>query len=88
MLTQQFAGFPVGFRTRNRVQLPGTLGTGTHGVPQIVIIDRKGVIREQSTAQEADRWGYHPPSSVDREPAGRGCTGEGSGQGRDSKKAG
>jgi thiol-disulfide isomerase/thioredoxin len=49
---QQFAGFPVGVSSRTPVL--GYLGISELeriGVPQIVVIDRKGVIREQSTAQ-------------------------------------
>ena len=47
--TQQFAGFPVGVSSRGPVL--GYLGISELeriGVPQIVVIDRKGVIREQS----------------------------------------
>ena len=50
--TQRFAGFPVGVSTRGIVF--GYLGLSELeriGVPQIVVIDRKGVIREQSAAQ-------------------------------------
>jgi thiol-disulfide isomerase/thioredoxin len=48
---QQYAGFPVGFSTRTNVL--GYLGISEVeriGVPQIVVIDRKGMIREQSPA--------------------------------------
>jgi thiol-disulfide isomerase/thioredoxin len=46
---QQYAGFPVGVSSRTPVL--GYLGISELeriGVPQIVVIDRKGVIREQS----------------------------------------
>ena len=46
---QQYAGFPVG--AANRSTVFGYLGLSELeriGVPQIVVIDRKGVIREQS----------------------------------------
>ena len=48
--TQQYAGFPVGVSNRSTVL--GYLGISELeriGVPQIIVIDRKGVIREQST---------------------------------------
>jgi thiol-disulfide isomerase/thioredoxin len=50
--TKQYAGFPVG--VSNRTTVLSYLGISEMeriGVPQIVIIDRKGVIREQSTSQ-------------------------------------
>jgi thiol-disulfide isomerase/thioredoxin len=50
--TQQYAGFPVGFSNRSTVL--GYLGISELeriGVPEIVVIDRKGVIREQSPTQ-------------------------------------
>lgn len=49
---QQYAGFPVGVSNRSTVL--GYLGISELeriGVPQIVVIDRKGVIREQSSSQ-------------------------------------
>ena len=49
---QQFAGFPVGVSARGPVfSYLGLSELERIGVPQIVIIDRKGVIREQSTSQ-------------------------------------
>ena len=49
---QQYAGFPVGVSTRSTVlSYLGISELERIGVPQIVIIDRKGVIREQSTSQ-------------------------------------
>jgi len=50
--TQQFAGFPVGVSSRTPVlSYLGISELERIGVPQIVVIDRKGVIREQSTSQ-------------------------------------
>jgi len=50
--TQQFAGFPVGVSSRATVfSYLGLSELERIGVPQIVIIDRKGVIREQSKAE-------------------------------------
>lgn len=49
---QQYAGFPVGVSNRSTVL--GYLGISELeriGVPQIVVIDRKGVIREQTSSQ-------------------------------------
>ncbi len=47
--TKQYAGFPVGFSTRSTVlSYLGISELERIGVPQIVVIDRKGVIREQS----------------------------------------
>jgi len=49
---KQYAGFPVGFSNRSTVL--GYLGISELeriGVPEIVVLDRKGVIREQSPAQ-------------------------------------
>jgi len=49
---QQYAGFPVGVSTRTTAfSYLGLSEIERIGVPQIVVIDRKGVIREQSTAQ-------------------------------------
>ena len=49
---QQYAGFPVGFATRGPVlAYLGISELERIGVPQIVVIDRKGVIREQSPSQ-------------------------------------
>jgi thiol-disulfide isomerase/thioredoxin len=50
--SKQYAGFPVGFSTRSTVL--GYLGISELeriGVPEIVVIDRKGVIREQSPTE-------------------------------------
>ena len=50
--SQQYAGFPVGAASRSMVF--GYLGLSELqrvGVPQIVVIDRKGVIREQSPGE-------------------------------------
>jgi thiol-disulfide isomerase/thioredoxin len=50
--TKQYAGFPVGISNRSTVL--GYLGISELeriGVPQIVVIDRKGVIREQTSSQ-------------------------------------
>jgi len=50
--TKQYAGFPVGVSNRSTVlSYLGISELERIGVPQIVIIDRKGVIREQSTSQ-------------------------------------
>jgi thiol-disulfide isomerase/thioredoxin len=47
--TKQYAGFPVGFSTRSAVlSYLGISELERIGVPQVVVIDRKGVIREQS----------------------------------------
>lgn len=49
---REYAGFPVG--SANRSTVFGYLGLSELeriGVPQIVVIDRKGVIREQSPSQ-------------------------------------
>jgi peroxiredoxin len=47
--TQQFAGFPVGVSARSTVfSYLGLSELERIGVPQIVVIDRKGMIREQS----------------------------------------
>jgi len=49
---QQYAGFPVGFSTRTTVfSYLGLSELERIGVPQIAVIDRKGVIREQTTSQ-------------------------------------
>jgi len=50
--TQQNAGFPVGVSSRSPVlSYLGISELERIGVPEIVVIDRKGVIREQSPAQ-------------------------------------
>jgi thiol-disulfide isomerase/thioredoxin len=50
--TRQYAGFPVGVSSRTPVlSYLGISELERIGVPQIIIIDRKGVIREQSTSQ-------------------------------------
>jgi thiol-disulfide isomerase/thioredoxin len=50
--TQQYAGFPVGVSSRGPVlSYLGISELERIGVPQIVVIDKKGVIREQSTSQ-------------------------------------
>jgi len=50
--TKEHAGFPVGVSNRTAVlSYLGISELERIGVPQIVIIDRKGVIREQSTSQ-------------------------------------
>jgi len=49
---KQYAGFPVGFSTRSTVL--GYLGISELeriGYPEVVVLDRKGVIREQSPTQ-------------------------------------
>jgi thiol-disulfide isomerase/thioredoxin len=47
--TKQYAGFPVGVSSRTPVlSYLGISELERIGVPQIVVIDRKGVIREQS----------------------------------------
>lgn len=49
---QQYAGFPVGVSNRSTVlSYLGISELERIGVPEIVVIDRKGVIREQSPAQ-------------------------------------
>ncbi len=49
---QQYAGFPVGVSSRGPVlNYLGISELERIGVPQIVVIDRKGVIREQSPSQ-------------------------------------
>ncbi|MCU1339726.1 MAG: Redoxin domain protein [Bryobacterales bacterium] len=49
---QQYAGFPVGISSRGPVlSYLGISELERIGVPQIVVIDRKGQIREQSTPQ-------------------------------------
>jgi thiol-disulfide isomerase/thioredoxin len=49
---QQYAGFPVGYSTRTTVfNYLGLSELERIGVPQIVVIDRKGVIREQTTGE-------------------------------------
>jgi thiol-disulfide isomerase/thioredoxin len=49
---QQYAGFPVGVSSRSTVfSYLGLSELERIGVPQIVVIDRKGVIREQTTAE-------------------------------------
>jgi peroxiredoxin len=59
--TKQFAGFPVGVSSRATVfSYLGLSELERIGVPQIVVIDRKGVIREQTTAD-----GGGPLSGVD-----------------------
>ena len=69
---QQYAGFPVGVSTRSTVL--GYLGISELeriGVPQIVVIDRKGVIREQSQLAGRRTAGRSGSSeAADREPAG------------------
>jgi thiol-disulfide isomerase/thioredoxin len=59
---QQYAtGFPVGVSTRSTVfSYLGLSELERVGVPQIVVIDRKGVIREQTSAE-----GGGPLGSVD-----------------------
>jgi len=50
--SKQYAGFPVGFSTRSTVlSYLGISELERIGVPEIVVIDRKGVIREQSPTQ-------------------------------------
>ena len=50
--TQQYAGFPVGVSSRGPVlSYLGISELERIGVPQIVVIDRKGIIREQSPTQ-------------------------------------
>ena len=49
---KQYAGFPVGYSTRSTVL--GYLGISELeriGYPEVVVLDRKGVIREQSPTQ-------------------------------------
>lgn len=49
---KQYAGFPVGFSTRSTVlSYLGISELERIGVPEIVVLDRKGVIREQSPTQ-------------------------------------
>jgi len=49
---QQYAGFPVGAANRSTVfAFLGLSELQRIGVPQIVVIDRKGVIREQSPGE-------------------------------------
>jgi thiol-disulfide isomerase/thioredoxin len=49
---QQYAGFPVGVSSRSTVfSYLGLSELERIGVPQIVVIDRKGVIREQTTSE-------------------------------------
>ncbi len=49
---KEYAGFPVGVSNRTTVlNYLGISELERIGVPQIIIIDRKGVIREQSTSQ-------------------------------------
>ena len=49
---QQYAGFPVGVSTRSTVfSYLGLSELERVGVPQIVVIDRRGVIREQTTSE-------------------------------------
>ncbi|MBZ5676577.1 MAG: TlpA family protein disulfide reductase [Acidobacteriia bacterium] len=50
--TKEHAGFPVGVSNRSTVlSYLGISELERIGVPQIMVIDRKGVIREQSTSQ-------------------------------------
>ena len=50
--SKEYAGFPVGVSNRSAVlSYLGISELERIGVPQIIIIDRKGVIREQSTSQ-------------------------------------
>ncbi len=50
--TQQYAGFPVGVSSRTPVlSYLGISEVERIGVPEIVVIDRKGVIREQSPTE-------------------------------------
>ena len=50
--TKQYAGFPVGTSSRETVlSYLGISAMERMGVPQIVVIDRKGVIREQSPTE-------------------------------------
>jgi thiol-disulfide isomerase/thioredoxin len=50
--TKEYAGFPVGVSSRTPVlSYLGISELERIGVPQIIIIDRKGVIREQSPTQ-------------------------------------
>ena len=52
MYGQQYAGFPVGVSSRTTVfNYLGLSELERIGVPQIVVIDRKGVIREQSSSE-------------------------------------
>ena len=49
---KQYAGFPVGTASRDTVlSYLGISAMERTGVPQIVVIDRKGVIREQSPTE-------------------------------------
>jgi len=49
---KQYAGFPVGFATRSTVlSYLGISELERIGYPEIVVLDRKGVIREQSPTQ-------------------------------------
>ena len=49
---KQYAGFPVGISNRGTVlRYLGISELERIGVPQIVVIDRKGVIREQTSSQ-------------------------------------
>ncbi len=50
--SKQYAGFPVGFSNRTTVlSYLGISELERIGVPEIVVLDRKGVIREQSPTQ-------------------------------------
>jgi len=50
--TKQYAGVPVGYSSRSTVfSYLGLSELERIGVPQIVVIDRKGQIREQTTSQ-------------------------------------
>jgi thiol-disulfide isomerase/thioredoxin len=50
--SKQYAGFPIGFSTRSTVlNYLGISELERIGVPEIVVLDRKGVIREQSPTQ-------------------------------------
>ena len=56
--TKQYAGFPVGVSNRSAVlSYLGISELERVGVPQIIVIDKKGMIREQTTAQGGGELG-------------------------------
>lgn len=56
--TKQYAGFPVGVSNRSSVlSYLGISELERVGVPQIIVIDRKGVIREQTTSEGGGELG-------------------------------
>jgi len=56
--TKQYAGFPVGVSNRSSVlSYLGISELERVGVPQIIVIDRKGVIREQSPSEGGGELG-------------------------------